>query len=98
MWMLPHVKFPSYASAKEIWSNPLLSTNHKTADQSKFNVVISISWKKCRRSKFSSRLRTTVHWKAGRNLYVLCLKLKKNKNCSNLDLIEEKVIIKVVTK
>ena len=49
-------------------SNPLLLTNHKTADQSKFNTVISICWKTCRRSKFSLCLRTTVHWKVGRNL------------------------------
>ena len=73
------LKFPSYASAKEIWSNQLLSTNHKTADQSKFNAVISIGCNKCRKSKFSSHLRTTVHWKAGRNLNVLCLKFKKKK-------------------
>ena len=73
-------------------SNPLLLTNHKTADQSKFNTVISICWKKCRRSKFSLCLRTTVHWKVGRNLYVLCLKLKKIV-LNHLDLIGEKVIL-----
>ena len=46
---------------KKFQTFTLLSTNHKTTDQSKTNLVCSfIGWKKCRRSKIQPHWCTTV--------------------------------------
>ena len=54
----------------DILPSTTLSTNHKSADQSKFTAMMSLVERKWRRSKFPSHRHKTVRWKAGKNFFM----------------------------
>ena len=62
----------------EILPSTPLSTNHKSADHSKFNTTMSLVEKKCRSSKFPSHRHITMRRKAGINLNGIGLVMGNN--------------------